>query len=301
MSTSTLTLSPTVKVPAVPQVQSSLVVHRFGVANEFSVRVAASTEDRRRAWALAYRVYRDKQYAQPNAQELWYSEYDLLPDTVTLLFERHNVLIGAVTVVPDSPLLLPADKTFPEEVARLRQHGGRPAEAISLIQADLSERTGMLVIAKLCEFTCLLAHQVLGMSDLVITVNPRHVEYYHKSMLFERQGGLAQCEKVSSAPAVFLTLNFAKMNDYIAQANTPGAPRTIYRRFMEPQEMAAVATSLREQLRPMDATTIQQYFVTERSVLPQLPSDIAECLADAYRKCGVPLLYHARNWWMPLA
>ncbi len=305
-------------------------VHRFGPGGEFQVRVATSAEDRRRAWALAYRVYLEKEYAAPNPQGLWYSLHDALPETVTVLVERTAVegggakvdggrlkvegrgsqaastlhlppstvvpdpspstlkpqpstsVIGAVTIVPDSRIGLPADATFPQETARMRAEGRRLAEAVSLVQAGVSERTGMPVVAKLCELTCLVARRVLGATDLVITVNPRHEDYYRRVMLFERRGGEAGCDKVRGAPAVFLTLSLADMARYIADAREPGAPRTIYRRFMPEEESAELAGRIGAGRRPLDEAALRRYFAVERALLSDAPQAARMHLADCY-------------------
>ena len=110
---------------------------RFGPAGEFTVRLAAGIEDRLRAWALAYRVYLEKEYARPNDQRLWYSLHDALPEALTVMIEKNSELIGAVTVVPDSPLGLPADEIFPAETAAMRRGGSRLAEAVSLVQEKI--------------------------------------------------------------------------------------------------------------------------------------------------------------------
>jgi hypothetical protein len=289
---------------------------RFGPAGEFSVRVASSIEDRLAAWALAYRVYREKEYAEPNPQRLWYSIHDALPETVTVLVERKAegcgleaegttaspattipasppalglqpsasaALIGAVTVVPDSPLGLPADAVFPEETRRLRDTGARLAEAVSLVQGGLSERAGMLVAAKLCEFTCLVAQRLLDATDLVITVNPRHENYYRRVMLFGRRGSEAACDKVSGAPAVFLTLNFTEMQRHIERTELPDAPRTIYRRFMKPGEAGAVAAALSRQHRPLDEGALRRYFVEERQLIQLAHADSRRHLHEIYQ------------------
>ncbi len=260
-------------------------VLRFGPAGEFVVRIAASEEDRRRAWALAYQVYLEKEYAEPRAGRLWYSRFDALPGTITVLVERTAVegggwkaegrecpaastfhpppstsLIGAVTIVPDSSMGLPSDETFPVEMSVLRSGGRRLAEAVSLVQAGTSERSGVLVAARLCELTCLVAERVLGATDLVITVNPRHEDYYRRVMLFERRGGVARCQKVSGAPAVFLTLSFADMAGHRRRASGPDAPRTLYRRFASDEDWDALAARIRAEARPLDASALRRYF-----------------------------------------
>ena len=243
---------------------------RFGPEDEFCVRLATSAEDRRRAWALAYRVYLEKGYAQPNAQELWYSVHDALPNTLTILVERGDELIGAGTDVPDSPRGLPADAVFPEEMRRLRAEGRRLFEAVSLVQGAVSERTGILVVAKLHEMLCLVGERLLGGTDLVCTVNPRHEAYYRRLMLFERRGGETSCGKVSGAPAVFLTLNMADVRQHVERAGLPDAPKSIYRRFIGPAQAQAVAERLRRQHRPLDEAAIRRFFVHERPLLNQV-------------------------------
>lgn len=149
----------------------------------------------------------------------------------------------------------------------MRAEGRRLAEAVSLVQGNLSERSGMLVAARLCELTCIVAQRLLGATDLVITVNPRHENYYRRVMLFEKRGGEAACDKVSGAPAVFLTLNFAEMQRHIERTELPEAPKTIYRRFMKPAEAGAVAHHLARQRRPLDEAALRKYFALDRPSL----------------------------------
>ena len=73
-----------------PDAESERSVLRFGPAGEFGIRLAESSEDRRRAWALAYRVYLEKEYAKPNPQELWYSIFDALPQTGIRCLQRFH-------------------------------------------------------------------------------------------------------------------------------------------------------------------------------------------------------------------
>jgi len=258
--------------------------YRFGSAGEFSVRVASSLEDRLAAWRLAYDVYRGKEYAAPDPQELWYSVHDALPETVTVLVERSGELIGAVTVIPDSPLGLPADRVFPAETSALRQSGGVLAEAVSLVQGGVGERAGMVVAARLCEFTCLVAERLLGASDLVITVNPRHERYYRRVMLFERRGEEVPCDKVSGALAVFLTLNFKDMDLYVRTADLIGGPRTIYRRFMKPEEAAEVADHLAGQRSSLSTSALREYFLYRRNLFRGLAPQARAWLKGRYTR-----------------
>jgi hypothetical protein len=88
-------------------------------------------------------------------------------------------------------------------------------------------------------------------------------------MLFERCGAEAPCDKVSGAPAVFLSLNFTEMQRHIERSDLPGAPKTIYRRFMKSGEAEAAAATLRRQMRPLDEAPLRRFFQEERPLLGQ--------------------------------
>ena len=55
----------------------------------------------------------------------------------------------------------------------------------------------------------------------------------------------------------------------IDRSDLPGAPKTIYRRFMKPGEAEAVATSLRRQVRPLDEGALRRFFLEEKPLLDQ--------------------------------
>ena len=62
----------------------------FGRNNEYRLKVAASIEERKKAWELTYALYLAKGYAKPNEQSLWYSIFDAMPDTLTFVAEREG-------------------------------------------------------------------------------------------------------------------------------------------------------------------------------------------------------------------
>jgi hypothetical protein len=257
-------------------------VDSFGSGDEYSVSVASSAADRCRCWRLVYEVYRRKEYAGHDPARLWYSIFDALPETVTLMVERQGELVGSVTVIPDSPLGLPVDATFPAESFALRLAGQRAAEVCGLVQSAPSERSGVRVVRRLCELAVLVAGRALECSDMLITVNPRHEGFYTKLMLFERRGRVVDCDRVSGAPAVCLHLNLAEAGRHVERAKLPGAPANLYRRFMPADRARGIAERIRRAVRPMDEASLRRYFVEDRPLIPSAPRNARHYLEERY-------------------
>src|SRR5690606_22876881 len=112
-------------------------------------RVASDIADRLRAWSLAYRVYREKGYADRRESGLWYGPHDRLDGTTTFIFEHGAETVAACTMVPDTAELgLPVDAIYPEEVAALRREGCRLCEMISLVNT-VAGRAGQDVLHRM--------------------------------------------------------------------------------------------------------------------------------------------------------
>ena len=156
---------------------------------DYVIRVANDRESREKAYRLVYRLYLEKEYARPNRSGMWLSIFDALPETTTLLAERASdgEAVGALTVVCDSPLGLPADELYGAELSALRAQGRRLTEIVSLGVAE-GTLAGSELLVRLFNLAHLLAHRVREATDFVITVNPRHAGFYRLKLLFSEAG-----------------------------------------------------------------------------------------------------------------
>lgn len=106
-------------------------IHFFG--DKIAFYIANRLEFRQKAYEYIYRIYCRKGYANTKTDGLWLSLYDALPDTTTFFAENDNgKLRGALTVVPDSPIGLPADSIYKKEIDSLRNSKREICELISL-------------------------------------------------------------------------------------------------------------------------------------------------------------------------
>jgi hypothetical protein len=275
---------------------------RFAFAGgRYTIRVANDLESRRKAYQLVYRLYLEREYAQPHPSKMWLSIFDALPETVTLLVEKQaegcglkaegkteassspsafglqpsvpSVPVGALTVVFDSPMGLPADELYRPELNALRASGLRPAEIISLGVAE-EAGAGSQILVKLFNFVYLLSKKVRGATDFVITVNPRHVRFYEKTLLFEAAGPEREYDKVGGAPALLLRLDLDIPEERVyiehGPAETrPAKSRTLYPMFLAPAEEPEVVAGLAASLRPMTEQELGYFFVAETDLLAE--------------------------------
>ncbi len=177
------------------------------------------------------------------------------PSTLHLPPSTASVPVGALTVVFDSAAGLPADELYKAELDALRASGRRLSEIVSL-GVDADAAGGSEVLVKLFNLVYLASRRVRAATDFVITVNPRHVRFYEKTLLFAPAGPERNYRKVGGAPAVLLRLDLAVPEERVrlehgpAQARPPKS-RTLYPMFVAPEDEAGVVEALAASLRPM--------------------------------------------------
>jgi hypothetical protein len=264
------------------------VPERFAFAGgQYTIRVANDLESRKKAYQLVYELYLEKEYAKPNAASMWLSIFDALPETTTFLVERRDgVAVGALTVVFDSPMGLPADNVYRPELDALRAAGRRIAEVVSLGVAEEAQ-IGSQILVKLFNFAYFVARGIRGATDFVVTVNPRHVRFYERMMLFALAGPERGYDKVGGAPAVLLRLDFDIAEEQrvpgswflvpgLVESSAPGTRnqepgtrnlRSIYTQFRAVGEEPATVAALGHHLRPMTEQELGYFFVAETNIL----------------------------------
>lgn len=234
----------------------------------FSIRIANDIGSRRKAYGLVYDLYIEKDYAQPRRSRMWVSDFDALPGTTTLLAERSadGAAVGSLTVVADSPAGLPADKIYRDELDALRSGGRRLAEVMSLGVAG-EARAGSPILARLFNFAYLVARGIHGATDFVVTVNPRHVRFYERLMLFAPAGPERAYAKVGGAPAVLLRLDFDEAERQRGLARLGATSRSIYGQFRAVREEPETVAALSDQLRPMTGEELEYFFAARTDIL----------------------------------
>jgi hypothetical protein len=168
----------------------------------------AMRDDFDQAFRLIHDQYVWRGYMNPHASGRRLSLYNALPSTRVFVAKDWHRVVGTATLIEDSPLGLPIDELYEEELAPLREQGRRIAELSAFAIAHDYRPAGVGITIRLGRLLVLYAAQVQSLDDLWITVNPRHVEFYRG--LFpqaRRVGRVKRYQKVNGAPAVALHLD----------------------------------------------------------------------------------------------
>lgn len=173
--------------------------YTFGLAQTLSERMTA--------WQMVFGEYQAKGFATEGQECLWLTPHDLLPETTTYAVYHHGQLRSTLTSVTDDELGLPCEDAFGDEIASLRNSGRRLVEVVSLASRIDSPRQAHRALLALFRIMFLRVRYMLACTDMMIAVNPRHVDFYRKRLLFEPVGQARAFGKVNGAPAVLMRLD----------------------------------------------------------------------------------------------
>jgi hypothetical protein len=187
-----------------------------GVARDIRVNVAAERAEWEKAYRLVARNYRSRGYEPADARGLRFTAFHALPDTTTFVAAHEGHVVATLSLVPDNTLLgLPMESIYGEEIRRLRQEGRRLAEVTSLADDGLGLREFLKVFVALVKLMAQY-HLSRGGDAWVITVNPRHRNFYTKVLGFVPLGPCRSYSSVRDAPAEAYLLDVPAM-----KANAP--------------------------------------------------------------------------------
>lgn len=232
----------------------------FGGQARYRMRLCFNGLLRRRALALAYRVYKACGYAQESASGLAACDYDARPETATFLAEDpEGRAIATVTLVYDGAQGLPSDEIFASELAAPRAEGHRLVE-VTRLAMDPAHAHSKELLVRLFNVIYLHARKVMGHDGFVIEVNPRHVNYYRRLLGFVPLGEARPCPRVLGAPAVLLALDFAHTDAEVAHlAGRPASGiRSLYPYFL-PAEAEAQAVGWLKAAKPSASGRIPSF------------------------------------------
>ncbi len=179
-------------------------------------RVARSRREIEKAFSLVYKEYASRGYIPKHYKSnLRISLYNAVPSTITFVAVEGKKVVATVTLIPDSPLGIPMDKIYKDEVDGLRKRGFKVAEVSQLsIDSKLFPKSwfsmfnfGKLIfVFKLFKAVLDYALYVAKLDELCIAVNPAH-QYLYKFLFFEDLGKLKYYGSVNKAPAIAKHLN----------------------------------------------------------------------------------------------
>jgi hypothetical protein len=230
------------------------------------VKFAAAADEWEEAFQLVTDNYRARGYELPGTGKVRFTPYHALPGTAVLVAVTGGRVAATFSIVADNRVLgLPIEHLYADEIRVLRLEGRRIFETISLADRDLSPREFIRVFLTMVH----LAWQYGGTETNVITLNPRHRDFYVKVLGYAPLGSCRACARVQGHPAEAFYLDPALM-----LARAPAMHQQIFGRRLPRQALIAPRMPA-DLLRSMAARS------------SQLGSDLAQSFADDSKEMGV--------------
>ncbi len=168
----------------------------FAGVGEVEYKVASSKEELEGAMALVYQEYLAHGYILPKyyKSKLRITLHNTLPGTTTFIAQKEGQVIGAVTLIPDTPFGLPMDEKYKEETDKLRRQGRKICEVGQLATVDLFGAglfsmfnfKKLYFVFNLFKLAFQYALYIAKFDDICVVVNPKAVLF--KFLLFEEMG-----------------------------------------------------------------------------------------------------------------
>ena len=207
----------------------------------FQIRMADSAGRRTAASILINRMYATRGYVSSGLPE------QAEPSRITLVASEDDATIGTITIgFESSDGLLMVDDLFAREANELRR-GGRTLSEFTKLAMDGVVKSRR-VLAALFHVAYIYSHRIMGASNLLIEVNPRHTSYYRRMLGFEVIAS-ARLNRRVNAPAVLLCLNFdhahAQIERFGGHPENARTERSLYPYFFSPEDEAGIVGRLR--------------------------------------------------------
>lgn len=239
-------------------------------AEEYTIKIANTLEEREAVFKLAYQIYLKKGYITENENEWLIQNYDTNQETIILIVQdRQKNIAGSITLVFDGHAILPAEKIYHHELKQLRASGKKMVELSRLI-INPEYRNSKEILVLLFNYLAIISHHIKKYNGIIIEVNPRHKAYYKTLLHFEEIGVEKPCPQVQNAPAVllFLPTTIYQLGISLSnkETNATRKDRSLYPYFLKPDQESLVVHYLEKQISPMSMEEKIYFGLTESGI-----------------------------------
>ncbi len=209
----------------------------------FAVRFADTSGHRNAASMLIKKMYLWRGYDAGSTEEPSVS-----PRGIMLVASDQEGTLGTLTLTLDSSEGLAAALTFPDEMRQLSEPANASLCELGKLAID-KERGSKWVLASLFHIAYIYGRVLNRVSDVVIEVNPRHVQFYRRMLGFEVVGEERLCPRVQ-APAVLLRLRLQHVDEQIerwgGKSELAASTRSLYPYFFSRREEEGLRARITE-------------------------------------------------------
>ena len=192
-------------------------------------KLAETLEERLQSFRVLHDMYVRRGLIDPTPTGLRFTVFSVLPTTAIFVGIRDGTVVSTMSLIEDSPLGVPMEKLYREEIGRRRLERRRFAEVSALAVQTEARGKGLALMMYNLMFRWAFFHR--SVDELVIAVHPKAEGFYRDVLLFDRFGDLRAYESLKDAPAVALKLD---LQTFVRRT------RALYNRRRRPGETVPV-------------------------------------------------------------
>ncbi|MBC8010854.1 MAG: GNAT family N-acetyltransferase [Burkholderiales bacterium] len=230
-----------------------------------TIERACEAADLRAAYQLVHNVFVGTGYIKPEKGGIRLRIFEATADTATFVAKKDGVVVGVLSVVPDTAELgLPSDTAFKEELDSLRATGARLCEITN--QAVTKEFRSSSVLTELMR--CAIAYMIqAGYDRALATVSPNHKNFYNL-VGFQSLGSLRSYSDKLHDPVVAI---FLSIDLYRSAEPAEGIDPAVHRHAATANPFLASATdwTRRARQRFLSTDVLSNLLVTGRNFLSE--------------------------------
>lgn len=182
---------------------------------DMEIVFASSQKQYTDAFHLAHQRYLETGIINPQSDGLWMTPFHAQEDTRVALSYLDGVPVCTASIIFDSEHGLPSDEIYHSELNELRQQGRKLVEFSSLASLPVISKQNIFFFL----FRFLFRYVVkCGSSDIVISIHPKHADFYSRILFFEQYGSLRYYPKFIKAKAILERLNITAATELMLTA-----------------------------------------------------------------------------------
>jgi len=139
-------------------------------------KVAETQQEREQAFEILQEAFLERKLVNENGTGIRVTKYHALPTTTVLIIKDRDVVIGTISVITDSPLLLPADEL--SDISYIRKSHKRIVEISAFAIKNGLKYTRSYLMFPMMRFMCEYTHKYLHADCMVIATHPRMKAFY---------------------------------------------------------------------------------------------------------------------------
>jgi hypothetical protein len=182
--------------------------------------LATATRDFDGAFRLLHDNYVRDGHMTPHPTGRRVTVFNALPSTRMFVAREGDRVVGTVALVPDSPIGLPMDQVYGEELSGFRARGMRLGEATTLTVDSGYRASGAAILARLFRLLSLYAAEIGRLDQLVMVVSPHHRRFYETCFPIRQFGSLRPYARINGTRVIGLAGDLDRTRTLIREADS---------------------------------------------------------------------------------